>query len=306
MLQITVDIFSGRPNPSWVVDEKEAKDVLKEITTNREVVAEVGSGHQGLGYRGVLLEPLAEDMRDEYNLPSSFMIANGGSGDEKKGLEIAKRMVDNMPRYSARDETIAALTPLDEELRGFLLEQMTAFPKVMAREIPKPVRVTEPDEPKVEERAAKVCYIELCRFNPGFWNNDPYVRQNNNCYNYGRNCRTDTFAQPGRASGSPVPFPPTCDSVTKGALSDGAHRRYDCFPDSEKPRWFMAMAIWPGRDYHWYRKSSEGFWGHKPGGTAARNYDNSGRVIYDPQTCNRGGYTDFCGYFYACKSMRIR
>lgn len=92
----------------------------------------------------------------------------------------------------------------------------------------------------------------------------------------------------------------------KAALSDGAHRRYDCFPDSEAPRWLMALVIWPGYDFHWYRKHKEGFWGHKPGGTAAKNLDNSNQIIYNPEKCNRGGYTQFCGYFYACRSMKIK
>jgi len=36
------------------------------------------------------------------------------------------------------------------------------------------------------------------------------------------------------------------------------------------------LVVAPGYDYHWYRKQLEGFWGHKPGGTAARNYETTG------------------------------
>jgi len=67
----------------------------------------------------------------------------------------------------------------------------------------------------------------------------------------------------------------------------------------------MALVIWPGVDYHWYRHQMGGFWGHKPGSTAARNIDNSGVVVVNPETCNRGGYTNFCSYFYAGKSVKI-
>jgi hypothetical protein len=59
-------------------------------------------------------------------------------------------------------------------------------------------------------------------------------------------------------------------------------------------------------DFHWYRKQKEGFWGHKPGATAARNVDNSNHVILNPQTCDRGPYTIFCEYFYTCRSQRIK
>jgi len=65
------------------------------------------------------------------------------------------------------------------------------------------------------------------------------------------------------------------------------------------------MVVAPGYDYHWYRKQKEGFWGHKPGATAARNYDNNGAVVYNPETCARYPYTDFCGYFYVPRSQKI-
>jgi hypothetical protein len=100
----------------------------------------------------------------------------------------------------------------------------------------------------------------------------------------------------------------SCPAVTKAALADGCHRRFDCFPDQEAPRRLVALVVAPGFDYHWYRihTKAEGFWGHKPGGTAARNVDNSGRVIWNPETCDRGPYTEFCGYFYTSLSQANR
>jgi hypothetical protein len=145
--------------------------------------------------------------------------------------------------------------------------------------------------------------IEVGSFNPGFWNDPAHIGKNN-CYNYASNRRTDTFAQPGRASGHQATTM-ACANVTAAALSDGLHHRFDCFPDTEKPRWLMALVVAPGYDYHWYRKQKEGFWGHKPGHTPAKNVDNNGAVVWNPETAARSPYTDFCGYFYACKSQRI-
>jgi hypothetical protein len=144
------------------------------------------------------------------------------------------------------------------------------------------------------------CFIERGKFNPGFWNAAGVIGRNN-CYNYASNWRTNTFAQPGLGVGQ-MYTALTCPEVTKAALADGCHRRFDCFPDTEKPRWLMALVVGPGYDYHWYRlhTKEEAFWGHKPGGTPARNTDNSGLVITNPETCDRGPYTDFCGYFYSC------
>ena len=100
----------------------------------------------------------------------------------------------------------------------------------------------------------------------------------------------------------------TCAEVTRGALCDGLHKRFNCFPATQKPRYLVAMVVAPGPgfiDYHWYRKQKEGFWGHKPGSTAARNVDNSKHVVLDPVTCDRGPYTLFCGFFYTCASTKI-
>src|SRR5260221_11610577 len=97
----------------------------------------------------------------------------------------------------------------------------------------------------------------------------------------------------------------SCASVTRAAMADGVVKRCKCMPVSEWPRRLMALVIDPGVDYHWYREQRGGFWGHKPGGTAARNFDNSGNLVVDPETCDRDGYTEFCGYFYAGRSVVI-
>ena len=55
---------------------------------------------------------------------------------------------------------------------------------------------------------------------PGFWNDGSTVQSDNNCYNYGNNKRTDTYAQPGRRSGT-YPNPMSCSAVTAAAIADG-------------------------------------------------------------------------------------
>ena len=55
-------------------------------------------------------------------------------------------------------------------------------------------------------------------------------------------------------------------------------------------------------DYHWYRQNSDGSWSHKPSDRPVTNLDNSGRVIYDPRTADRGDYTKVVG-FYAIKKI---
>lgn len=296
MLRIEVDMYSGRPNPSWTVDEKDAKNILDKISKSPEAMAEMDAGRQDLGYRGLILEPLTEELMYEYDVPASFKLGSYGSKDLARGIDLASEIIKKMPI----DKKIvdADATTLEADLQKIVLSEISAFSKRMAS------ISAEDGAEKVLAPVDVTCYYEKTAFNPAFWNNASVISRNN-CYNYATNRRTDTFAQPGRATGC-YPYAITCDNVTKGALCDGAHKRYNCFPATEAPRNLIALVVWPGRDYHWYRLHSEGFWGHKPGGTAAKNTDNCGKVIYNPETCCRGSYTQFCGYFYTCKSMKVK
>jgi hypothetical protein len=137
-------------------------------------------------------------------------------------------------------------------------------------------------------------------FTPGFWNDAGQVQFHNNCYNYSNNHRTDTFAQPGRRAGA-MYGSLTCAAVLAAATADGIPRLPAsgvCSGGRDK----IALVVGPGYDYHWYRQDANGMWTHKPGGTQATNLDNSGHTISNPETADRGLYTDFCGYFCSCSS----
>jgi hypothetical protein len=47
-------------------------------------------------------------------------------------------------------------------------------------------------------------FITRCipEYNPAAWNDNNGIQFNNNCYNYGCDIQTGTYAQPGRASGN--------------------------------------------------------------------------------------------------------
>src|SRR5205807_1367739 len=94
MLEITIDVFSGRPNPSWVLpDAQETKDILKEIAREREMVEAIGSGYQGLGFRGAHLRFTQDGLTVRYGLPPFFQIANWAGKSVAKGLTIAERLI---------------------------------------------------------------------------------------------------------------------------------------------------------------------------------------------------------------------
>jgi hypothetical protein len=302
MLQVTADVFSGRPNPSWIVtDEMEVGVILKEIARNRELISDAAPDTAGLGFRGVIVAPLSDELAQEFDVPASAYIALGAGGAAASGTEIADRLISLIPKAEQSADAGAEAMALDESLASFLKEQMVLSSRTSALD----GAAEEVDAGVGAEAVRAMCYYDTSPYNPGFWNNDPNVRSRNNCYNYASNKRTDTFAQPGRGCGR-IYTALTCAEVTRAALCDRLHRRYDCFPDSEYPRYLVALVVAPGVDFHWYRLMREGYWAHKPGGTAVRNVDNCGNVIYNPATCCRGIYTQFCGYFYTCRSQLIR
>lgn len=314
MLKITADVFSGRPNPTWVVaDADQVRAALSEVAKVGAMASTEAATEGKLGeLRGFYIDVDSDQLAADQGLGSALYLpfTPGGTGPMR---DLAERLVG-----LASDESVAmgvaaegleeaeALSP--DLLRSFLGQKLGKDTGITEADASAAAAEDEAAEMAAEAAAAVTCYVEYAAYNPGFWNNNASVRSRNNCYNYASNKRTDTFAQPGRGCGR-IYTAINCTEVTRAALCDGLHKRYVCFPDSEKPRYLVALVVAPGPgfvDFHWYRRNKEGFWSHKPGGTAAKNTDNSGKVISNPQTCNRGPYTQFCGYFYTCRSQRIR
>jgi hypothetical protein len=297
-------MFSGRPNPEWIITDGDATEqLLGAVAATKGITAKPGTGFLGLGFREIRVTRLSDDPLARRGVPREFALASVAAEDLHASGDLALRLVESMTRY--RDVQLVAnqLTPLTPELRDLIFERLRRYladpPQISKFKWPpyNPLRTTIKDD-----RCAD-CEYEVSQFNPGFWN-VPAVQPHNNCYNYARNWRTDTFAQPGRAHGAGTSTM-ACSNVTTAAMADGLVKRCTCLPTSEWPRRLMALVIDPGWDYHWYRHQRGGFWGHKPGQTAARNTDNSGILVTNPETCDRGGYTDFCDYFYAGKSVVI-
>lgn len=120
----------------------------------------------------------------------------------------------------------------------------------------------------------------------------------NNCYDYGNDIATDTFAQPGRGSGQKW-TENTCKDMQASATRDGLVWNGTVLPTSQPPiGHYAALLIWPGTNFHWIRFDSDpaGYWSHKPGGTPVRNVDNNNKRITDPSKSDFSPWTQFCGY----------
>ena len=64
--------------------------------------------------------------------------------------------------------------------------------------------------------------------------------------------------------------------------------------------WLIAVAYCPNpsqADYHFWKRHADGTWSHKPGSNEIMFTDFAGNIITDPNTCNRGRYSEFIGYF---------
>ena len=103
MLQITLDVFSGRENPSSLVEGQEARELIVELSRNRGILTDLDAGYQGLGFRGVIIEPTTDTVSRRHDLPPIFKIAGGSSGDEAKAQEIAERLIRQVIQGGPRD-----------------------------------------------------------------------------------------------------------------------------------------------------------------------------------------------------------
>ena len=268
---VTMHVYSGRPDPSWELTKAQADELADKIaridkTTLMKPPGMVG----GLGYRGFSINSVREpDFDPEIYLHSGIVDLDrfaenrimDDSGLEKWLMETGGRNVE-------------------DDLKTYVNGELTTN----FRTTPVPLG------------GAQMFAAGPPPFNPGKWNNDSNIRRRNNCYNYANDKITNTFAQPGRGSGQ-ILSALTCSNVGAASERDG---QISVSSASSTPAQgqFIALVIWPGRDYHWYRLDNNAKWSHKPGQTAAKNTDHSGNLITSPETCDRGPYSQFCGYYH--------
>lgn len=84
---------------------------------------------------------------------------------------------------------------------------------------------------------------------PLYWNHKNHIERNN-CYNYASTIRTDTFAQPGRASGKLLPPLFKARDVMLSAKADGLKfkRALPCMKPPRRNRHLLALAYYEGEN----------------------------------------------------------
>jgi len=158
----------------------------------------------------------------------------------------------------------------------------------------------DPDCEAVPIRGADI----VPKYDPDTDNDGCYVKKqwDNNCYNYGTDIVTNTFAQPGRGTEHKW-TENTCAEMRRAATSDGLQWIGTVLP-KERPAagHYATLLIWPSTNFHWVRMDDNDKWSHKPGGTPVVNTDNDGKEITDPSTQDFSPWSQFCGYMLVIPS----
>jgi hypothetical protein len=310
MLEVELDIFSGMPNPTWMLSEPQERRLLELLRSEPAQISPVRTMSQrlGLGYRGVMVRRIK---MDDGRWDKAMSAARKPFPDEfRLGLKRAKG-------DSAADWLLTTAGPQGAAISDELLEVAYRGVKLVPRSRGPIDPSAKIDRRRVEEAevAADVPYEIGAEDHETWWAcpsnyfwanaqffNDPAHVTRNNCYCFASNHRADVrYARPGQRAGRPAQVM-SCGSVVDGLRADGW--KDGCEPNALT----IVLVIWPNYDYHFYRLVTGGpywWWGHKPGGTPAKYTDDCGHAIfqyqgrgYAPNNICRGGYTDFCGYFY--------
>lgn len=264
---VTLHVFSGRPDPTWELSSPQAQELVDRLAKMHTTTLSKPPGLVGrLGYRGFSINSVQEPRLEPH------IYTHAGVVDFAR---FEMNRISNSPELEDWLLSTAG-TAVDDQIRHYVSGDLQGA--------------------NLHTLPAQFVPFAVPVFDAGKWNNDPTIRTRNNCYNYANDKITNTFAQPGRGSGL-MYTSIDCGNVGSAAQRDG-QIPIPSVQSTPAQGHYIALVIWPGADYHWYRLDANAMWSHKPGQTPARNTDNSGRPITDPRSCDRGQYTIFCGYYH--------
>jgi hypothetical protein len=288
-LTVTMKIFSGRPNPVWILPDaaaNEFNDRLARIARTASISNLKPAGTLGtLGYRGFKVQHVGQ---------SEATYINAGIIDRGR----------HNPTFLTEDR----------ELEKWLFAtSQKQFHREIQDHVERSLQTAVAQQGIILQQILGRCPICHAKDAPLFdakpWWQGVETSESNNCYNYANNRITNTFAQPGKVSGNLFTQENNCTdpgSVLAGAVSDGLVASPNFTdPLAEGKGWYVALVLWPGHDFHWYRQDSAGCWSSKSGDDDVTNGDYSHNHISDPKTADRGPYTTFCSYMITRCGVKI-
>jgi hypothetical protein len=296
-MSVTVrcQLFSGRRDPTWTLSPAQVTELRALIAALQgRTLLKPDAVAGALGYRGFLIH--SDEI--ETLAPESSVLVHAGIIDQQR---LTLNLVDDNNGVE----------------RWLLNSSGGVLPPGLKTRITKQLRFTNPVLPHgwkrrrspLQKKRKKPRPVDppsqACRpqYDPQPWNAAAHVGLNH-CYNYATDVMTDHAALPGEGSGTAccsTDRSVTCTKVGAAAESDKLDSTTNTTPSNPPHAHFVALAVepadTPGRDFHWYRRDCNGLWSHKVGNSPARDVDESGQTIVDPQSCDRGTYKVFCGFF---------
>jgi len=278
-VKVTLNVMSGGVDPSWTVTGAAADQLMAQLPADAQGDVLRPIPYWKLGYRGFEVEASQGDaLRAPFVIYNNYQaeLALLASGNTSVLASVLKHVIGEADRLSKINWALVA--PISRP--------MDMMPPVNDPNAPCDIPVRGPDNGTTYDPLRENC---------GFWTSHCSA---NNCYNYGNDIVTDTFAQPGRGSGQKWSSN-TCADIRASAERDGLIWAGTDLPKANPDKGhYVALFIWPNTNFHWIRFDSipAGYWSHKPGGTPARNVDGNGQKITDPSKSDFSPWTQFCGY----------
>jgi hypothetical protein len=310
MLEVEIDVFSGVPNPTFQLSEREEQELVDRVTSDPGQLASVTAALEtfGLGYRGVVVRQVKADAGAWSRAELAADLAGlAGARVRPGGLPIECRLGTSAASGDSVADWLLTLAErkkvtITDEVREVLAAGVRTLPPT-DKAVPDPegeFDLTASPEAGIAPLGATwwACNSPYYSANAAFFNDPAYVLRNN-CYCFASNHLANVRdARPGRRGGRPANPPWACGGTIDGLRADG------WIDGCQVNTLTIVLVIWPNTDYHFYRVVTGGpewWWGHKPGGTPARYTDDSNRALKQPLSpinADRGPYTHFCGYFY--------
>src|SRR5262249_54588605 len=158
---VTLDIFSGRPNPTWLLSDQESAAVAERVHALQEPTQLSSSGVLGsLGYRGFVVSPVGSEQ-----LHSSFHVHEGivDKGIRETNFISRDRELESYLLETARDAVPNDVkSHLEAEIRKPVAQASSLFSTLLPPKCPRCVAADAP------------------QYNPALWN-IPSVQPYNNC-----------------------------------------------------------------------------------------------------------------------------
>lgn len=228
---MTLAIYSGRPDPVWTIHSrhesfKGIKDHLHNARANGTTYRHEHMPST-LGYKGFLVHHPEDEQ--------AHLIVG------RETAVFQKLLLDSMPQGLISDA-----------LRQKILQAIHSG--AVSANVPggsQPASSLEVSQfpSKRDEAVGKIQHYAP-KLNLARWNNEDLIRRNNNCYNYANDKITNSFAQPGEASGHPIGSL-TPEDVLLSAESDGLEKMNvaptdPCREAPQQPNCLVSLAVAEG------------------------------------------------------------